>query len=169
MKKDFATDMTDISKTDELFFNRAGLDQTRVEGIVDDALAGADDGELYLEYCQSESVAFDDGRIKSASFDTSQGFGLRAVSGEATGYAHSSELSEAAIRRAADTVKAVRSGRGGSFADAPSGTNQSLYTDDNPLGQVDFEAKVALLTEIDAYLRAKDDKVHQVMASLSGE
>jgi TldD protein len=169
MEKDFAVDMSDLAKTDELFFNRAGLDRTRVEGIVDDALAGADDGELYLEYCQSESVSFDDGRIKSASFDTSQGFGLRAVSGEATGYAHASELSEAAIRRAADTVKAVRSGHGGAFADAPSGTNQSLYAPDNPLGQVDFESKVALLTEIDAYLRSKDDKVHQVMASLSGE
>ena len=61
-----------------------------------------DDGELFLEYSQSESVALDDGRIKSAAFDTTQGFGLRAVAGEAAGYAHASELSEAAIRRAGD-------------------------------------------------------------------
>ena len=72
---------------------------------MDDALHGADDGELYLEYRQTESFAFDDGRLKAATYDTTQGFGLRAVAGEATGYAHASELSEAAIKRAADAVR----------------------------------------------------------------
>ncbi len=161
--------MADLTTTDDLFFNRANLDQTRVEGIVAEALDGADDGELFLEYCQSESVSFDDGRVRSASFDTTQGFGLRSISGEAAGYAHSNELSEAAIRRAGDTVKAVRTGHGGSYAAAPGGTNARLYTDANPLGDVDFDAKVALLSEIDAYLRAKDPKVSQVMATVSGE
>ena len=78
-----------------------GLDRERVQSLVDDALKGADDGELFLEYRQSESFSFDDGRLKAASFDTMQGFGLRAVAGEATGYAHASELSEEAIKRAA--------------------------------------------------------------------
>ena len=71
--------MSHLAATDDLFFNRAGLDQRRLEKVVDDALDGADDGELFLEYRQSESLAFDDGRLKSASFDTSQGFGLRSV------------------------------------------------------------------------------------------
>jgi len=160
--------MTDIATTDELFFTRTGMDRGRVDGIVDDALDGADDGELYLEYRQSESIAFDDGRVKSASFDTAQGFGLRAVSGEATGYAHAAELSETAIRRAADTVKAVRTGQGGTLAAGPHGTNRHLYGDLNPLGEMAFEAKVALLGEIDAYARAKDPRVKQVSASLAG-
>ncbi|MDP6108969.1 MAG: DNA gyrase modulator, partial [Rhodospirillales bacterium] len=73
--------MSDLSKTDDLFFNRAGMDRDRVERLTEDALSGADDGELYLEYSQSEAVVFDDGQLKNASFDTSQGFGLRAVSG----------------------------------------------------------------------------------------
>ena len=103
--------------------------------------------------------------MRSASFDTTQGFGLRAISGEAAGYAHSSELSEDAIRRAGDTVKSVRAGHGGTLAAAPSGTNVGLYTETNPLGEVPFEEKVALLSEIDAYLRAKDPRVNQVMAS----
>ena len=77
---------------------------------MDEALKGADDGELFLEYSQSESFAFDDGRLKAASFDTTQGFGLRAVAGEATGYAHATELSEDAIARAAETVQAVSRG-----------------------------------------------------------
>jgi TldD protein len=160
--------MTDIALTDDLFFEHAGLDRTRVEKTVAETLRGAEDGELFLEYCQSESLAFDDGRLKSASFDTAQGFGLRSVAGEAAGYAHSNELSEAAIRRAADTVRAVNAGHGGTLALPPAGTNRSLYTDVNPLGEVGFEAKVKLLAELDAYVRAKDPRVKQVAASLSG-
>ena len=161
--------MSDISATDELFYDRTGLNRTRVGTIVDDALHGADDGELYLEYRQSESLVFDDGRLNSAAFDTTQGFGLRAVAGEATGYSHSSELSEAAMKRAGSTVRAVLAGDGGTFADAPTGTNQSLYADDNPLGLVAFKDKVDLLAGINEYARASDEKVQQVMASLSGE
>src|SRR5690606_34859753 len=151
------------------FFTRAGLDRSRVERLTSEALSGTDDGELFLEYRQSESLSFDDGKLKSASFDTTQGFGLRAVVGETAGYAHSTELSEAAIRRAAATIAAVKTGRGGTAAEAPTGTNRKLYADDNPLGQMPFEAKVRLLAEIDAYARAKDPRVRQVMASLAGE
>ncbi|MEC7202742.1 MAG: metalloprotease TldD [Pseudomonadota bacterium] len=161
--------MTDLTTTDELFFTKTGLDRSRVEDLTTDALDGADDGELFLEYCQSESISFDDGRVRSASFDTSQGFGLRSISGDAAGYAHSSELSDEAIKRASATVKAVRSGHGGTYADAPTGTNVKLYSEDNPLGDIAFEDKVGVLSEIDAYLRAKDPRVAQVMASVSGE
>ena len=160
--------MTDLAVTDALFFERTGMDPARVEALVTQSLAGMDDGELYLEYSQSESLALDDGRIKSASFDTSQGFGLRAVADEAAGYAHASELSEAAISRAAATVRAVASGYSGVMAAPPSGTNRSLYTEENPLGRVDLGAKTRLLAEIDAYARGRDDRVRQVMASLSG-
>ncbi len=160
--------MSDIAKTDDLFFTRAGLDRARIEGIVGDALKGADDGELFLEYSQSESLAYDDGRLKSASFDTTQGFGLRSIAGEAAGYAHASELNEDVIRRAAATVKAVHAGHGGTLALPPQGTNRNLYTDDNPLALTPFEHKVSLLADIDAYVRAKDPRVRQVMASLSG-
>ena len=160
--------MTDLAVTDALFFEKTGMDPARVEALVSQSLAGMDDGELYLEYSQSESLALDDGRIKSASFDTSQGFGLRAVADEAAGFAHASELSEAAIRRAAATVRAVASGYSGVMAAPPAGTNRSLYTEENPLGLVDLGAKTRLLTEIDAYARSRDDRVRQVMASLSG-
>jgi TldD protein len=160
--------MTDLALTDTLFFERTGMDPRRIEAVVAEALAGMDDGELYLEYSQSEGLMLDDGRIKSVSFDTTQGFGLRAVAGEAAGYAHASELSEAAIRRAAATVRAVASGHSGTLAGPPAGTNRTLYTEDNPLGLVDLAAKTRLLTEIDAYARGRDPRVRQVMASLSG-
>jgi TldD protein len=161
--------MSDLIQTDRLFFDMTGMDRGRVERLVGEALRDADDGELFLEYCQSESFAFDDGRLKSASFDTTQGFGLRAIAGEATGFAHASELSEAAIRRAAGTVRAVRTGYHGTMDVGPSGTNRSLYTDANPLPGMPFETKLKLLADIDAYARAKDSRVRQVMASVSGE
>lgn len=160
--------MSALAQTDDLFFNRAGLDQGRTERQVAEALSGADDGELFIEYSQSEMLAFDDGRLKNASFDTAQGFGLRSVAGEAQGYAHASELSEAAIARAADTVQAVTRGHSGALADGPAGTNRILYGDMNPLGEPSFEQKVKLLQEIDAYARSKDDRVQQVTCSLAG-
>ncbi len=160
--------MSDLSQTDDLFFNRAGMDRGRVENLTADALNGADDGELFLEYSQSEAVVFDDGQLKNASFDTSQGFGLRAVSGEVTGYSHASELSEEAIKRAAQTVKTVHAGQGGTLAAPPGGTNAQLYVDDNPLSLVDFETKVKLLADMDAYARSRDERVAQVSASLTG-
>ncbi|MBV8535332.1 MAG: metalloprotease TldD, partial [Alphaproteobacteria bacterium] len=161
--------MTDLSRSDEMFFTRAGLDRARLERQVAEALSGADDGELFLEYRQSESLAFDDGKLKSASFDTSQGFGLRSIVGEAAGYAHATELSHEAIARAARTVQAVKSGTAGHAAESPAGTNRQLYTDENPLGTMPFADKVKLLSDIDAYVRAKDSRVRQVMASISGE
>jgi TldD protein len=160
--------MTDLARSDELFFTRTGMNRDKVERIVGDALAGMDDGELFLEWSQSESVTYDDGRIKSASFDQSQGFGLRALSGEACGYAHASDLSEEAIRRAANTVRAVKTGAGGTFAAPPAGTNRQLYTEANPLGAYDFAAKTKLLADIDAYARSRDPRVRQVSASIAG-
>lgn len=163
--------MADRALAENLFFTQTGMDGARVQQQINDALHGMDDGELYLEFCQSESISFDDGRMRNANFDTTQGFGLRSVLGEATGYAHSSELSEAAIARAANTVKAVNYGQKGSIdlSPAPFGRNQSLYTSLNPLTEVEFAAKVKVLETIDAYLRSKDPRVKQVSASLSGE
>lgn len=152
-----------------LFFAQSGLDGARTRSIVDDALKGADDGELFLEYSQSEAFVFDDNRLKTASYNVDQGFGLRAVVGESTGYAHASELSEEALKRAASAVQAVRSGRVGSFTAGPSRTNLKLYPDDNPLDAVSFEAKSKLLADINDYARSKDSRVRQVSASLSGE
>ena len=153
----------------DLFFTDSGMNRERVQRLVDDTLAGADDGELFLEYARSESFSFDDGRLKAASYDTTQGFGLRAVSGEATGYAHASELSEDAIKRAADAISAVKTGHSGTMAGAPPRTNLHLYTDASPLDSASFETKVKLMGDVDAYARAKDPRVRQVSCSLAGE
>ena len=158
-----------LQQTDELFFTHTNLDLERTSKIMRDALAGGDDGELFLEMRHAEMLAFDDGRLKTASYDQSSGFGLRAVAGEAHGYAHAGELSEAALQRAADSVSAVTKGYSGNAALAPSaGANNPLYSDQNPLNATSFDTKIKLLQEIDAYARDSDSRVKQVSASLSG-
>jgi len=147
--------------------DRAGLDRTKVAHHLGRGLEGADDGELFLEYRQAEVLVFDNGRLKQATYDTAQGFGLRAVKDEAVGYAHASDLSEGALTRAADAVRAVKGGYKGNYAEAPGRTNRKLYSDDNPLGEPAFEAKVKLLEQLDAYARAKDPRVRQVSASIA--
>lgn len=142
-------------------------DEASVQAVLRETLSGADDGELFVEHAQGESLSFDNGRLKGGSFNTDQGFGLRAVAGEAVGYAHSGEMTLSALKRAADAAGAVTRGYSGDYADGPQGTNRQLYTQDNPIGSPTFEQKVALLTEIDGYLRGKDPKVRQVTASIA--
>ena len=163
--------MTALAVTDRLFFERADaqLDRGGAERHLDAALAASDDGELFLEYRESEHISLDDGRIRSAGFDTSLGFGLRAVAGEATGYAHAGELSDAALGRAAASVAAVAAGHSGVAAEPPRATNSRLYSDANPLSGTGFGERTSVLSEIDAYARGRDARVKQVMASLGGE
>ncbi|HVW55013.1 MAG TPA: metalloprotease TldD [Rhizobiaceae bacterium] len=146
---------------------RFDIEEEDVRGIVAETIKGADDGELFLEYREGEALMFDNGRLKTANFSTNEGFGLRAVAGEATGYAHANELSEAAVKRAADAVGTVKSGYSGKLDAAPQGTNRHLYGEENPIEAPAFDAKVKLLQEIDAYLRGKDPRVRQVTASLA--
>ncbi|MFT3978108.1 MAG: metalloprotease TldD [Sphingomonas bacterium] len=149
------------------FLYRDTLDPEAAKRLTASALAAADDGELYLQYRRSEAFGFDDGRLKTASYDTHSGFGLRAVSGEMTAFAHANELSEAAIRRAAETM-ALIDPSAGAKAPPPQRTNRHLYTDADPLDLVPFADKVNLCQTIDAAARARDPRVAQVSVSLSG-
>ena len=135
--------------------------------VLQDATNGADDGELFLERRRSEALVFDDGRLKTASFDASEGFGLRAVKGEVAGYAHSTEISEAALRRAAETTQLAIGEGGGTLADAPRPTNKKLYTDEDPISGVAFPVKIDTLRDIDAFARDLDPRVVQVSATLA--
>lgn len=159
--------MTALATTDALFFDT--LDRDAAERLLRRGTEGCEDGELFLEYRESEAISLDDGRIRSASYDTTRGFGLRAVAGDAAGYAHSAEISEPALARAAEAVAAVKHGHSGILDVGPRATNARLYADANPLAGLDFAAKTKLLAEIDAFARARDPRVVQVGASLTGE
>ncbi|MEM9049417.1 MAG: metallopeptidase TldD-related protein [Pseudomonadota bacterium] len=143
------------------------LDEARAQSLLRDAVAGAEDGELFLERRRGEALVFDDGRLRNASYDASEGFGLRAVSGEAAGYAHSSEISEAALQRATATARLAIRGEGGVLAPPPSGTNRRLYTDRDPFDDAEFATKLGVLREIDAWLRGRDPRVVQVTATIA--
>ena len=131
------------------------------------ATNGADDGELFFERRRSESLVFDDGRLKNASYDAAEGFGLRAVRGEAAGYAHSTEISESALKRAAETARLAVGAGGGVLADGPRSTNRHLYAEIDPIADADFTSKVNLLAELNDYARALDRRVVQVSARLN--
>ncbi|MBZ8117663.1 metalloprotease TldD [Roseovarius sp. LXJ103] len=140
------------------------LDAGEALTLLQNATSGADDGELFLERTRSEALVFDDGRVKTASYDAAEGFGLRAVRGEAVGYAHSSEISEAALSRAVKTAQLAVGEGGGTLADGPVATNVKLYTDEDPIAGASFPVKIETLREIDAFARDLDPRVVQVTA-----
>ena len=143
------------------------LDEAAALATLRAVTAGAEDGELFLERRRSESLVFDDGRVKNASYDASEGFGLRAVKGEVAGYAHSTEISQAALTRAAETARLAVGDGGGVLAPPPPGTNLRLYSDADPMADASFAAKIDILAEIDAYARGLDPRVVQVSASMA--
>jgi len=143
------------------------LDKPATLALLREAVAGADDGELFLERRVSEALMLDDGRIRSASYDASEGFGLRAVRGEVAGYAHSTHLTDSALRRAVSTARLAVGDGGGVMAPPPGGTNRRLYSDADPMADAAFSGKITLLREIDDFLRGVDPRVVQVTASLA--
>ncbi len=148
--------------------DRFDCEEDKLISMLGNCLRNADDGELFMENTASESLVFDNGKLKSGSFDTRQGFGLRSVVGEVAGYAHSGELTQAALQRAIEAVTAVSSGHSGTYSEAPRGTNTTLYAPDDPLAGPSFEQKARLLEEIDTYARELDPAVRQVSVSLTG-
>ncbi len=151
----------------DFVFDASNLDANQAQKLVDDALDGADDGELFVERSASESLTFDDGRLKTANFDTSRGFGLRCVAGESSGFAQSTDLSPGALSRAVQAVSLAKQGFDGKLATSPLRTNRQLYNNIDPVSEPGFGVKVELLQEIDAYCRALDPEVVQVTASMS--
>jgi len=143
------------------------LDRDKALKTLRAATKGADDGELFLERRRSESLVFDDGRLKNASYDASEGFGLRAVRGETAGYAHSTEISHAALNRAAQTARLAVGAGGGTLAEPPKATNHRLYIDANPMDDATFPVKIETLREIDAFARDLDARVVQVSAVIA--
>ena len=162
-------DKIENQNTEKLFFSNSDLNDSKIDKIVSDSLLNADDGELYLEFCESESFVYDDQRLKSASFDISKGFGLRAISNESTGYAHSSDIDESSLKKASNTVNFVTKGNKGSFNSSFNRTNKKLYHDVNPINSSLFAEKVETLKKIDEYARKQNPSVKQVSAALNGE
>ncbi len=148
----------------------SSLDLSKTQDFVAEALNHAEDGELYLEHSVSESFAFDDNRLKSVSSMTDSGYGLRAVMGELSAYAHSNNFTDESLKNAANTVSQLKANHSGKEMILPkSGNNPVLYTPENPLSSKSQNEKTALLEQINTYLRDKDASVKQVTVSLTAE
>ena len=155
-----------MTDPDPRHFLYRSLDPDAAGRLAAKHLSGHDDGELYLEYSASEAFGFDDGRLKTADYHSSSGFGLRGVTGETTAFAHANEISEEAIERAAATLKLLDPANGVP-APPPPRTNQAMYGGQDPLSLVPFADKVALCQKIDAVARSRDPRVAQVSVSLA--
>lgn len=159
------------SITDKFFFADTGMDSERVAKLVTAALRQADGGELFLQRVMEKSSAFSDGRLVSSTpTSLDQGFGFRFISGESASYAHSSDLSEASIKKLASTTKAIRNYSPSTGRVAVPSTSivlPSYYTVENPLDDISDVDRIKMLEEIDAYARAADSRVIQVSASMT--
>ena len=154
-------------------FDDIGRDQ--VSSMVQKALHGSDDGELFFETTPSESFLFDDGRLKNANFDISSGFGSRLVSGDITGYANSTILNKQSIKSSLDAIQTARNGKDIFISErkhpvkkSSTDIKKSLYSESNPLNSISFDEKIKLVKNIDEFLRSYDNRVQQVSVSLSG-
>src|SRR5689334_14258149 len=130
-----------MNLADPRHFLYRNLDPDAARSLAHRHLSSHDDGELYLQYASSEAFGFDDGRLKTADYHSTSGFGLRGVTGETTAFAHANEISEAAIDRAAATLKLLDP-RKGEAALPPARTNRAMYGADDPLNIVPFADKV---------------------------
>jgi TldD protein len=143
------------------------LDQDKALQILNGLTKGADDGEIYFERNITEALIFDNNNLKTASFNAAEGFGIRTVLGESTGYAHSTEISERALLRAANSAKIVSDIGGGKLAIAPRKTNLNQYEQIDPVSEATFGSKVNILKEINEYARSLDSRVFQVSISIA--
>ena len=134
--------------------------------LVDETLSSYDDGELFVEKTVSENLIFDDNKIKNASFDEEKGFGLRVVKDDSIGFSHNSELTDASLLKAVNAVKTLENGSN-SKNTIPKKTNNTLYSDENPIQLVEFKSKINLLENINSYARSKDLRVKQVSITLA--
>ena len=152
------------------FFNNSDISQQQTEQLVSETLNKCDDGELFLENSKSESLLLDDGKIKNTSFDTSIGFGFRAVHEDKTAFCHSNIISKKSLNDAAKNLGSnISPNSQAKKQSGPRRTNVKLYEDIDPIENKPFEEKVQLLKKIDDYIRKKNHNIKQVTASFFGE
>ncbi|TMN15814.1 metalloprotease TldD [Pseudoxanthomonas sp. X-1] len=148
----------------------AGLDQTGLDRAFGTLLGpGIDFGDLYFQHTRRESWTVEDGIVKDGAHSIEQGVGVRAISGEKTGFAYSDDINAAALLTAAGSARAIaRDGASHAPRALVRGTGRALYAPEDPVDAMDNDAKVAALRAVDRLLRAADPRVQQVSVSLSG-
>ncbi len=162
----------ELARPERFFEDRFGMTSSLLERLLGSALVGrVEDADLYLEYRVNEELVLEEGAVKRASRHVSQGAGVRALSGERTGYAHTDDVTLSSLEEAARQARAIAD-RGGTSAVVPVRSDRrthDLYALDVPPVAADLSQKVALLRRIDETARAADPRVRQVIATLWSE
>ncbi len=163
--------MTSISLRSRVPPVAAGrLDSSRLDRAFSALLGpGIDFGDLYFQHSRRESWSMEDGIVKDGAHSIEQGVGVRAISGEKTGFAYSDDIQTEALLGAARSARAIS--REGTARDAQAlvrADGRALYPAEDPIDSMDNETKVAMLRRLDQLLRAADPRVRQVMISLAG-
>ena len=162
--------MTDpLNIANDILLSPSGLQLTDIDELMG-RLAGnkIDYADIYFQHSRQEGWSLEDGKVKSGSRSTDQGVGLRAVSGEKTGFAYSDALNFSALEKAAEAARSI-SNHGGGISQIPfeARTAPALYSTADPLTSLASEDKIKLLQLVEAEARASDPRVSQVMASLA--
>ena len=148
----------------------AGLDASGLDRAFGALLGpGIDFGDLYFQHARRESWSMEDGIVKDGAHSIEQGVGVRAISGEKTGFAYSDEIDTQALLEAAGSARAIARDGSASVARAlVPGSGRALYAPEDPIDALGNEAKVEALRALDRMLRTADPRVQQVMVSLAG-
>ena len=145
------------------------LDISSANSIVSETLNKCDDGELYLEDSRSEAIVLDDNKIKSSSYNSNLGYGLRAVTGDVVAYSHSSDLTKKSLNESSKNLKSTLSSSNGTYNFEIKKTNKKYYSEQDPIEAKNSKSKIEILNQVNEYLRKKDNSVKQVTATLLGE
>ena len=159
-----------IQIANEAILTPAGLAEPDIDRMLGELVGGGiDAADVYFQSSRLESWVLEDGIIKEGSHNIEQGAGIRAISGEKTGFAYSDELQLPALIEAARAARSIsRSGRQGSIQVRPTALEKPLYAPLNPLPSLSEAEKVELLRRVDAEARAQDPRITQVIVSLVG-
>lgn len=171
--KPFESNVGALDVARDILLTPFGLDEAVLQKALGTMFTHKIDyADLYFQFTKSESWSLEEGIVKTGSFSIDQGVGVRGVSGDKTAFAYSDDISEAALLNAAVATRTI--GRQGAGRVKVAGSmksrgGRSLYLPHDPLTSLDATAKVRLLERVEKMARAKDPRVVQVMASLSGE
>ena len=160
--------METINLTDNIFFHQTDINKQKTISLVQDTLHNAEDGDLFFEFVENETLSFDDGRLKSATYNQKSGFGFRGISGEVDIFARSDQLSTDSLIRASKLVKKIKSNYSGNTNISSKNLNNNyLYINKNPIEETNIKQKIDLLEKIDNYARKSNKLVRQVFANIS--
>lgn len=159
-----------VSQAKAILLSPGNIQDKQIENLFNEILGyQVDDADIYFQACRHESWLFEDGIIKEASYDIDSGVGIRAMSGEKTGFAYSDEIMMPALMASAKAVSSISRQGGQQKVQAWKGRSVSpLYQETNPISSLTEDEKVALLNDLNQEARKQDPRIKQVIVSLNG-